>query len=623
MSNIKQVTIGVAGHIDHGKTSIVQSLTGKNTDTLNEEIKRGMTINIGFAHLNEHICLIDVPGHENFIKNMIAGVCNIDFAMLVIAADDGIMPQTIEHFEILNLLGIKFGCIVINKVDLVDKEWLDLVENDIKKYFKNTFLDIDNIYKTSIIDNSGIKTLKNNLCKVNVENKYERNVFRMFIDRSFKKVGFGSVVTGTVTSGSIKIGEKVKILPQNKVVKVRGLQSHNHKVKEIICGDRGAINLHSLDKITFERGNHLSQLEFSQLTNSSIVKINILSKSKNKIKNNQRVRFLLGTQEVMARLFIFEEKINSKEIIALMKFERSIIATFKDKFIIRSYSPVNTIGGGFILDVNIFGKWKENKNYAQQLLENHKNDSSIIALIIENNNLKPYTLNSLSKKLILDSKIILKHLEQENIILYDNKDNPWILTSKQQNVFFHIILDFIKSFHKKNKYLRGVTKEQINSLFNIDINLLNHILTSLSSEKKIKFNNDVYYDNDFEIKLDDKDIKMRLNIIEYLNDQKFNTSNIKELSSVFNYNEDRISKLLKMENNNNVIIINGTYIITKLNYEKLLHIIRNFFNNNDSLTVKDFKDITKTTRKYAVPLLEYLDKEKITYRIGNERKQCK
>ncbi len=620
---MKQITIGVAGHIDHGKTSIVHCLTGKNTDNLNEEIKRGMTINIGFAHLNEQICLIDVPGHENFIKNMIAGVCNIDFAILVIAADDGIMPQTIEHFEILNLLGIQSGCIVINKVDLVDEEWLELVESDIKKFFKDTFLDTKCIYKTSIIDNRGISTLKNDLYKINVRDKYERNVFRMFIDRSFKKKGFGSVVTGTVSSGSVKIGDKVKILPQNKILKVRGLQSHDQKVKEINCGDRGAINLHSLEKITFERGNHLSQLEFSQLTNSSIIKINLLSKNKNKVKNNQRVRFLLGTQEVMARLFIFEKKINSKEIIALIKFERSIIATFKDRFIIRSYSPVNTIGGGFILDVNIFGKWKENKKYAQQFLEKYKNDSSIIALIVENCKLKPCTLNSLSEKLILDSKVILKYLEQKNIILYENKDNPWLLTSNQLNNFFDLILDFIKNFHIKNKYLKGVTKEQINSLFNIDINLLNHILLSLLKEKKLKFNNDVYYDNDFEIKLDDKDMKMKLDIIEYLNNQKFNTSSFKELSSVFNYNENSIYKLLKMENNNNVIIINGTYIITKLNYQNLLDIIKKYFEKKDLLTVKDFKDITNTTRKYAVPLLEYLDKEKITYRIGNERKQCK
>ena len=222
----------------------------------------------------------------------------------------------------------------------------------------------------------------------------------------------------------------------------------------------------------------------------------------------------------------------------MIKFERSIIATFKDRFIIRSYSPVNTIGGGFILDVNIFGKWKENKKYAQQFLEKYKNDSSIIALIVENCKLKPCTLNSLSEKLILDSKVILKYLKQKNIILYENKDNPWLLTSNQLNYFFDLILDFIKNFHIKNKYLKGVTKEQINSLFNIDINLLNHILLSLLKEKKLKFNNDVYYDNDFEIKLDDKDMKMKLDIIEYLNNQKFNTSSFKELSSVFNYNEN-------------------------------------------------------------------------------------
>ena len=256
-----QITVGVAGHIDHGKTSLVKSLTGKNTDNLKDEIKRGMTIDIGFAHLNEKISLIDVPGHEKFIRNMVSGVCSIDLFILTIAADDGIMPQTIEHFEILKLLGVKKGIIVINKVDLVDQDWLDIVELDIIEFTKGTILDKAKIFKISTLTNKGIQELKDELVNISSDREFKgyENIFRMFIDRVFTKKGFGNVVTGTVNSGRIKLGDRLKLLPGNYNVKVRGLQTHDSPINEIKYGYRGAINLHSIDKIKISRGSHLCE----------------------------------------------------------------------------------------------------------------------------------------------------------------------------------------------------------------------------------------------------------------------------------------------------------------------------------------------------------------------------
>ena len=249
MSKVNQYIIGLAGHIDHGKTSIVHSLTGKNTDNLKEEIDRGMTINIGFSFLTENITLIDVPGHERFIKNMLAGVNSIDYALLVIAADDGIMPQTVEHFEILKLLNITKGSIILNKIDLVDKDWLLLVENDIKDFVKETFLENAPIHKVSTKTSLGIEKLKNYLIRSqNFAKKSKREIFRLFVDRSFISKGFGTVVTGTVISGDISIGDKIKILPYNKLTNIRGLQTHDKNVDKLNFGDRGAINFQS-DKI--------------------------------------------------------------------------------------------------------------------------------------------------------------------------------------------------------------------------------------------------------------------------------------------------------------------------------------------------------------------------------------
>ena len=619
MPAVKQITIGVAGHIDHGKTSLVHSLTGKNTDNLKEEIKRGMTINIGFAHLNEQICLIDVPGHEKFIKNMIAGVCNIDFALLVIAADDGIMPQTLEHFEILTLLGIKSGAIVINKIDLVDKEWLDLVKNDVKEHFKNSFIDIDNIFLTSTLKNTGVDDLKNYLFNINVVEKFDRGIFRMFVDRVFSKTGFGNVVTGTVSSGNIKIGDKIKISPQNKLVKIRGLQSHDNKVDEVKAGDRGAINLHSLDKINILRGNHLSTIDTVSISENAIVKIKIISKYIKKIKDNQRVRFLLGTQEVMARIYILKKIDNIDEMIFLVKFEKKIISCFKDRFIVRSYSPVNTIGGGSIIDVNVYGKWKMNKEYGSLLFDERNNDSNLIKLIIQNNIDKVYNLEEISQKLGLSKSITCDYVNKNNISVYGNHENPWYITKLQKKNIYKKLLDFLEQFHIKNKYSKGVSKEQINNIFNYNIVLLNDLLKEFIKEDDINCDKELYFLKKFDIKLSNQDKNIYEKVFKHLNNEKFNTSSIKELADLNNCDDSKLLSLIKIDDS--IITINNNYIITKLNYKKLLDIINLYFKNNNSLSVKDFKDITNTSRKYAVPLLEYLDKQKITYRVGNERKK--
>ena len=626
MSGLNQFTIGVAGHIDHGKTSLVKCITGKNTDNLKEEIKRGMTINIGFAHLNEQISLIDVPGHENFIKNMVSGVCNIDFCLLVIAADDGIMPQTIEHFEILRLLNIKSGYIVINKIDLVDNEWLDLIYKDIKDYFKDTFFDLNKIFKISSTTNQGIDNLKSELLNVNIENqKYSRGIFRMFIDRSFHKVGFGHVVTGTVSSGKLKVGEKLKLLPQNKTFKVRGLQSHDSKVDIIKKGDRGAINLYSLDKVSIDRGNHLSNKNYFNTVSSAIIKVNLLTKAKNKLKNNQRVRFLLGTQEVMARVFLIENSsFNENSFVALIKFEREIVASFQDRYILRSYSPITTIGGGIILDTNIYGKWSENKKYSIELFKSSTSISDLIYKIIQRDKLSPYLLSSLSNKLGLSNKLIIEYLKINDCLYFGKKEDPWILSTNQKDYILNKIVEFIKFFHQENKLAKGVNKEEINNILNIDISLLDEILLILINDNILQNDKEKYFLSNFKIKLNSSDEKLKNSLMILLNESGFNTPNLNQLAKNFEKDENHILKILMIEkNNNNLIIIKGEYIFTNENYLKLIEDLEVFFKKYDSLSIKEFKEISKTTRKHAVPLLEYLDKNKITFRQGNERKKYK
>ena len=617
---MSQITIGLSGHIDHGKTSIVKSLTGKNTDNLKDEIKRGMTIDIGFAHLNEKISLIDVPGHEKFIKNMVAGVSAIDSVILVIAADDGIMPQTKEHFQILKLLGIDSGIIVINKIDLVDKEWLDLIELEIKEFVNDTFLHQAKIIKISTILNEGLETLKKEIINIstNKKNKFNRDIFRMFIDRVFTKKGFGTVVTGTISSGKIKKDQQIEILPNYEKANIRGIHTHDNNAEILEIGDRGAINLQSINKINLKRGFHLGEIDYFNLVDNAVCNISTFKE----LKHNQRIRIHLGTQEVMARVYFPNDKIKSSMIV-LLKFENQIIAAFKDKFIIRTFSPVATIGGGEIIDINLEGKWNQNKIYINGFLD-EKIEHKIIEKIIQRNDKMVFTKTKLSKHLSLSINILDKLLNKIKNLIYFSSKNPWIITLNQYETYSKNIIDILKSFHKKNPYNKGFLIDEINNKMLLPDNLLRFILLDLCDNKKVKVESDLYSKYDFKINLSKDNLMISEKLLDILDKELFQTSNITDLADKLKQNENTIKKLLQIEkSNNNIIIINGEILFTSENYNKLLEKIDKFFKNNSSLNIKDFKEITNTSRKYAVPLLEYLDKQKITYRLGNERKYNK
>ena len=619
---MNQITIGLAGHIDHGKTSIVHSLTGKNTDSLKEEIKRGMTIDIGFAHMSQSISLIDVPGHERFIKNMVSGVSAINYAILVVAADDGIMPQTYEHLEILELLNVKSGLVVINKIDLVDSELLEIVEMEINEFIEDTFLNNCKILKTSAKTGLGIDILRNEIENLN-ETDYiatHQGVFRMFLDRVFIKKGFGAVVTGTVNSGSANLGDTLEILPSKSEIKIRGLQSHDKSVKQISVGDRAAVNLHSKDKLDLKRGNHIGSKNYFSLSNSIGVEIQLLLKSKVKIKHNQRIRFHLGTQEVMGRILLTGEK-SELRYSALIKLEKEIVVSFNDKFIIRSYSPVTTIGGGKILDPNIVGKWTKVSSYINILFQS-KSINEKIERIIEGNPLVIFSIKTLSKKMSLSEMVLKDYLSNiDNIIYLKINGIVWVLTQNQYSVLKKEIILIISNYHLKKPDRKGCLKEEINDRLKINMYLLENILNELCKKIILKVKNDIYSNYNFKIELSDNDLKIRNKIIQILDNEGFSTSSLDDLSKETNQSISAIERILKIEaSNHNLIILPQNIYLTKNNYKILLEIVHKYYTNNEGLNIKNFKDLTNTTRKYAVPLLEYLDKQKITYRIGNERK---
>ena len=618
---MNQFTIGLSGHIDHGKTSIIKSLTGQNTDNLKEEIARGMTINIGFSFLTDEITLIDVPGHEKFIKNMLAGINSIDYALLVIAADDGIMPQTIEHFEILKLLNIKKGSIIVNKIDLVENDWLELVESEIVKFTKDSFLENSIIHKVSTKTNKGIEKLKNYLSnkksdKVNNNNE----IFRLFVDRSFISKGFGAVVTGTVISGSISIGDKVKILPQNKIATIRGLQSHKKITDKLNFGDRGAINFQSIDKTKIERGNHISDKDFYNCFESAFVSFEMLSKLDKNVKNNDRLRIYLGTQEVMARIFFanMKEIEPGKKTSALLIFEKPIVVSWMDLFIVRTYSPLVTIGGGKILDINNFKTWKENKKHISHL-DNSKSQIELIENIIYSNRTNPFTTSSLCFHLSISRDTLLDFINNSNKIQILN--NKWIITLDQKDFIENKIINFLYNFHDKNPYRSGVLKEEILNILFFDDSFIDWFLNHLCELGSIKEKNNLYFLSDFKISLSSHEIELSDKIINLIHKQNFSSFNQKELIIELQISEKVLKRLLKiLVSNNNLILIDKNLIFSKKNIDKLICDIKLFFKNNSEISIGEFKDLANTSRKYAVPLLEYFDKIGLTFRKENKRK---
>ena len=621
---MNQVIIGLSGHIDHGKTSLIRALTGTNTDTIKEEIKRGMTIDIGFAFLDKNITMIDVPGHEKFLKNMMTGVSSIDIALLVIAADDGVMQQTKEHLDILNLLGIKNGCIAINKVDLVDSEWLELVKSDVLDLVENTFLSDAPIIEVSAIKNKNIENLKNILINISqsLPSKNDSGIFRMHIDRAFVKKGFGTVVTGTVLSGELAVGEDVEIMPNSIKARVRNIQSHEQMIDRVMMGDRAAINLQGIDKQSISRGSQIVKTNYFIQTNQIAAIIELLPNEKNILKHNQRIRIHIGTQEVIARIFFSNKKsiTSDTKYVCLIKLESFITVTMNDKFIIRTFSPMQTIGGGIIIDNELRGRWKEIKKY----LGNIYDDIVGIQLdkIIENYFSNPMTFEQAKFKLGLSIELLSKKIENnDNIYIIKFKSDTWIVTIDQISKIKKMIEDFLIKYHRNNPYLKGVIKEEIRQLLKSNDNFTDYILNEMKSINLILKDENFWYFKSHKITLSD-DMKNNINNLQdYLKKENFLSFNSSDLAKKLNVNEKLLKTIVDIAiSTNKVVKIDGNIIISEYFHKKILNGILEHFNKSDVMSVTDFKKIADTSRKFAVPLLEFLDKNKITYRDGNNRK---
>ena len=611
-----QVVLGTAGHIDHGKTSLVKALTGTNTDRLAEEKKRGMTIDLGFAYLTENITIIDVPGHEKFIRNMAAGAANIHFGLLVIAADDGVMPQTREHLNILTLLGVNKGIVALTKTDLVnDSEWLDLVELDISELLDDIGFNSISIHRINNLNGDGVEGLRSDILSLaeNYQSRSSSLQFRLNVDRVFSKTGFGTVVTGTVQNGSAQNGDDIEILPSGIKTKIRGIQTHGGATETALTGDRAALNLAHVKSSDLTRGSVLATPDCLQSSNRILANISMTNSTDWIIKNKQRLRFHIGTSEILGRVSGKKlEKGQSGNVI--IDLESPVAVAMDDRFVVRSYSPMDTIAGGLVIDPKPLGKWSVLRHRTDSLPIDPKER---FGYLIDKDWETPKSrekwqmLFFISKE-ILQSWIVEIHvMESESGILYSE---PGLENGKKD------LKSYFDDTYEKNPFRSVLSSDGIlNQLkwsedwFEVVTKIL--LENGVISEEKGGFSLAGY-----KPEFSQKDLEELGKIESILTQSGFEPILLKEITEASGFKPKRVGDLIhllfaqgKVEN------LGNNFWLNRSNFDNVIHDIHAFFKSKEQLAVVDFKEITGLSRKTAIPLLEYFDKKHFTIRHENVR----
>jgi selenocysteine-specific elongation factor len=622
---MRPIIIGTAGHIDHGKSTLIRTLTGTDPDRLKEEKLRGMTIDIGFAFLTENIAFIDVPGHERFIKNMVTGASTVDTGLLVVAADDGIMPQTREHLDIMSLLNISRGLIVITKIDMADAEWIDLVEEDLRKLVHRTFLQNAPVFRVSSVKGTGIAELKNYLLKLpeHVSDSVTRpELFRLPVDRVFSPKGYGTVVTGSVISGQVSIGDELEILPLQKPVKVRGIQSHNKSVDNISTGHRAAINIQGIRHHQIKRGFVLASRGYFKPTKLITCSVSALPSAPDLVYN-ARVRAHIGTGEYLVRIrLIGKDKLfPGDSAIAQLVFDREISTGFQDRFIIRQYSPMITIGGGSVLEVQSALLRKKDIQAAQSLAAlNNANPLTVVRWQLESSPTQVLTEHTLAVRLSCHDDIIQKHLDElkrEGAVV--QIENAWFAT-KFYNYLKLEFLNLIWQYHRHKPLSPGPVKTELFGNVNISPVLGNYILKQLSDDKQIKIMDDKVAMADFTVDFSEAQQRFIDDLESKLQSAAFNPPDLKEIHRTTDLPGEDIQLIIAcLLDKKRIVQIDKDKFLHSEVVEKGKSLIREYLINKNRATVSELKDVLQTSRKWAIPILNYYDRVGLTVRRGDQR----
>lgn len=612
--------VGTAGHIDHGKSSLVQALTGIDPDRLQEEKEREMTLDLGFAWLElpskTTISIIDVPGHEKFIKNMIAGTGGIDSVILVISAEESLMPQTYEHLAIIDLLEIPTGLIAITKSDLVDEEWINLIKEDISDVIDGTVLSNCPIIPVSSKTKSGLQTLLEMVdTSLNLISR-KRNLSRprLAIDRSFTMTGFGTVVTGTLIEGNLHVGQDIQILPTNLRAKIRGIQTHKEVVEQGNPGQRVAINLSGIHHREINRGHVLTSIGWLTTTNTIDVELRSAKFTKNSIKHNTGIIFLSGTSETTGRIKLYDsQSLSTGETgLAQIHLNKPLPLVNGDRFIIRSSEW--TIGGGQIIDNNPNTRVRKNKNRLERLTILSQG-STIEKIINELNFNETLDLNTISNHLEIpenDLKDIINDLKVDRKLIeihMDGENDVYISDNNWKKIVKHTT-EVLKKFHLENPLKSGMPKEEFKQKLSITENHYKNVLNQLISEFIIKEKESTFSQLEHQTTPTKEQKSLMESYLKYLSSNRFSPPTDKQIDT------DLLNYLSTKEI---VIKIGENIIFPKENLKAATDVIINYLKNNGSVSVAQTRDLLNTSRKYALAILEHLDNNQITRRKDDER----
>ncbi|UCE51102.1 MAG: selenocysteine-specific translation elongation factor [Desulfobacterales bacterium] len=632
---MKQIILGTAGHIDHGKTSLIKAVTGIDTDRLKEEKERGITIELGFASLDlpsgQHLGIVDVPGHEKFVKNMVAGATGIDIVVMVIAADEGVMPQTREHMEICALLGIQYGMVVLTKIDLVDEEWLELALDDVREFIQGTFLEDSPIVPVSSVNGQGIPEFINTLDELSqkVPERQPQSIFRLPIDRVFTMKGFGTVITGTLISGRVQVGESIEIYPAGITSKVRGIQVHNQSVQEAEAGMRTAINFQGLEKTAIQRGEVLSSpgaLKSSYMVDVSLHFLNSNAKS---IKNRSLVRFHTGTSEILGNLILLdrEELSPGDTTVAQLRLNSPVALIREDRFVIRSYSPVRTIGGGEVLNP-IPQKHKRFKDNIVEELKNlsHQAPEEIISYYVNASGYQGISFSDLKIMTNLPEKqlesVLQNHLSKKTIIQADKENRIYIHNNSLEKLKKNI-LNYLAKYHSAYPLKAGMPKEELKTklppalpakLYNLSLNLMIKGNQIVQEENTVRLAT-----HTISLGADQADVRDKI-LDTYLR-SGLQPPYFKELSKTLDINPNRAKDvLMHLVDEALIVKIKEDLYFHAKAIDELKKRLVEFLETKGEITTPQFKKMTGVSRKYVIPLAEYFDAKNVTLRVGDFRK---
>ena len=642
---MKSIIVGTAGHIDHGKTALVKALTGIDADRLAEEKRRGITIDLGFAHMEVlapngetiRVGFVDVPGHERFVRNMLAGVGGIDLVLLVIAADEGIKPQTREHFDILKLLGVQRGLTVLTKSDAVDSETLEVVRLEVEDYLRGTFLDEPNsIIAVSSLTGAGIEELKSALAASTGEVRVRDSLAipRLPIDRVFTMKGFGTVVTGTLISGTIRQEDELDVFPTKKRVRVRGVQVHGRSAEQTIAGQRTALNLAGASRQDLSRGMTLAQPGIFETTRQPDAKLRLLPSAPHPLKNRARVHFHSYTMETVAEIVLHQGGSDSgarkdaktgsplllpgEERFARLRLAEPALLLPGDRFIIRQFSPVVTIGGGIVLDAAPLPRMAGLQDFLEIL--SRGNVEAILRVRIARRQHNGITLSQLIAETGWTKSVIETQLgsalRQARVLRIGDR----LIHGPAMFGLGLFIVTTVENFQQKNPLVGGIAKEELREQVSALSDVFEAAVGLLIREKKLEVTGELVRMPGRSVAMKDEEAESKTRIEEAFAAAGLQVPALNAVIAGLKIDRARAQKIVTLLLREKVLIkVSDELVFHRSALEQLRGKIAAYKSKSARIDVTQFKTLTGVTRKYAIPLLEYLDRERVTKRVGDVR----